>query len=160
MSLPLMISSNDQRFRRSKFGIDAGLGISGTIQNVHRAVDRTHLFISCLELLHAMLVPVYPIPSLEEIRGKRKACCYAVLINTVITPCCSLETHGTYHICHVRWLIPPLPTDYRLQNKSHSTLVRWSFVTPSHCTFYCCDPGWSVFNNVSRDTFLRKQHMG
>ena len=26
--------------------------------------------------------------------------------------------------------------------------------------FYCCDPGWSVFNNVSRDTFLRKQHMG
>ena len=25
--------------------------------------------------------------------------------------------------------------------------------------FYCCDPGWSVFNNVSRDTFLRKQHI-
>ena len=26
--------------------------------------------------------------------------------------------------------------------------------------FYCCDPGWSVFNDVSRDTSLRKQHMG
>ena len=26
--------------------------------------------------------------------------------------------------------------------------------------FYCCDPGWSVFVNLSRDIFSRKQHMG
>ena len=26
--------------------------------------------------------------------------------------------------------------------------------------FYCCDPGWSVFINISRDIFSRKQYMG
>ena len=26
--------------------------------------------------------------------------------------------------------------------------------------FYCCDPGWSVFSNVSKDIFSRKQYMG
>ena len=26
--------------------------------------------------------------------------------------------------------------------------------------FYCCDPGWSVFINVSKDIFSRKQCMG